>query len=100
MATKSFWCSSKAIPALLLIAAVSYFLLMEHRQHLFQWLPFLIIALCPLMHIFMYGGHGNHKGHGDHQGAHSQHKSSDSESAAYQQGLRDGRNQSDHQRNH
>ena len=46
------------------------FLLVEHRQHLFQWLPFLLLALCPLMHVFMHGGHGGHGGHDMAEGAH------------------------------
>ena len=45
-----------------MIAAVTYFLLVEHRQHVFEFLPFLILLLCPLMHVFMHAGHGRHKG--------------------------------------
>ena len=45
MLNKSFCSSPWAIPALFLIGTASYFLLMEHRQHLFKWLPFLILAL-------------------------------------------------------
>ena len=38
-----------------------YFLFMEHRAHLggvLYYLPFLFLLACPLMHIFMHGGHG------------------------------------------
>ena len=59
---KSFWFTPKGIASLGLIGATSYFLLMEHREHLFVMLPFLIFLLCPLMHIFMHGGHGGHGG--------------------------------------
>lgn len=59
-----FWFSSNGLGALTLIGAVCYFLFMEHREHLFQFLPFLILLLCPLMHIFMHGGHG-HGRHGE-----------------------------------
>ncbi|MFD2231803.1 DUF2933 domain-containing protein [Alkalimarinus sediminis] len=59
----SFWFTPKGVAALGLIGATSYFLLMEHRPHLFTILPFLIFLLCPLMHIFMHGGHGGHGGH-------------------------------------
>lgn len=38
-----------------------FFLLTEHRAHLFGALPFLLLALCPLMHLF-HGGHGGHGG--------------------------------------
>lgn len=92
MTMKTFWSSSKAVPALVMIGAVTYFLLMEHRQHLFQWLPFLIIALCPLMHIFMHGGHG---GHGDNEGHNHEGSGHDNrEDAAYRRGLEEGRKQS------
>jgi hypothetical protein len=40
----------------LLIAA--YFLITEHRAHVVQYLPFLLLAACPLMHLF----HGHGKG--------------------------------------
>lgn len=42
------------------LAIVGFFLLMEHRAHLYGALPWLILALCPLMHIFMHRGHGGH----------------------------------------
>jgi len=34
----------------------------EHRMHLsglLGWLPYLILLACPLMHLFMHGGHGH-----------------------------------------
>ena len=48
--------------ALLFFALIGGFLLStEHRAHAIGVLPFLfILALCPLMHIFMHGGHGAH----------------------------------------
>lgn len=33
------------------------YLIIEHRPHLFGWLPYLIILACPLMHFFMHRGH-------------------------------------------
>ena len=86
---KSFWLTSNGIAALALIGAVVYFLLMEHRQHLFQALPFLIILLCPLMHIFMHGGHGGHQ-HGDHPRADD--GANDEKDEAYRRGFEDGKN--------
>ncbi|OGA68272.1 MAG: hypothetical protein A3G81_02620 [Betaproteobacteria bacterium RIFCSPLOWO2_12_FULL_65_14] len=46
--------------AFLLIAG--YFLITEHRAHVVQYLPFLLLAACPLLHFFH--GHGGHGGHG------------------------------------
>ena len=47
-----------------------FFLLTEHRAHVFGWLPFLLLAACPLMHLF-HGGHGGHGRHGSDSGADS-----------------------------
>lgn len=74
-----------------LVGAVSYFLLIEHREHLFQWLPYLIFALCPLMHIFM---HRSHSRHGDH-GPQGSDKPEELEGEAYRRGVEEGKKQSD-----
>ena len=42
----------------------AFYMLTEHRAHLLGALPFLLLLACPLMHLFMHGGHGGH-GHGD-----------------------------------
>jgi hypothetical protein len=44
------------------LAIAGYFLVTEHRAHLFSYLPFLIFLACPLMHVFHHGGHGRHGG--------------------------------------
>ncbi|APR67168.1 hypothetical protein CN03_09615 [Thalassolituus oleivorans] len=80
-----------------LIASVTYFLLMEHRQHLFLYLPFIIILLCPLMHIFMHGGHGGHDDHAEHD---EQGEGSGNESEAYKRGLEEGRKQTHKHNSH
>lgn len=94
---QSFWMTPKGFAAMGLVASVTYFLLMEHRQHLFQYLPFLIILLCPLMHIFMHGSHG---GHDDHAGHGEPGDDSDHESNAYKRGLEDGRKKSHQHHSH
>ena len=38
-----------------------YYLWMQHRAHVLQYLPLGFFLLCPLMHLF--GGHGGHGGH-------------------------------------
>lgn len=40
------------------LAIVLFFLLTEHRAHLFGFLPYLLLLACPLMHLFH--GHGHH----------------------------------------
>jgi len=45
------------------LAVAGFFFFTEHRAHLMGALPFLLLALCPLMHFF-HGGHGGHQGHG------------------------------------
>lgn len=84
MKTTSFWKTSRGLQALILLVAVSFSILVEHREHFFEWLPFIILALCPLMHIFMHGGHG-----------HQNEKSHDvaAESAAYELGIEEGKRQ-------
>ena len=62
-----FWRSRYAIGFLVFGAVAAYFLLSEHRAHLFGALPFLLLLACPLMHLFMHGGHG---GQGGHRGGH------------------------------
>ena len=54
-------------------AIALFYLLTEHQAHLFGWLPYLLILACPLMHIFMHGGH--HRGH-HHESPDDQDKSS------------------------
>ncbi|WP_220386951.1 DUF2933 domain-containing protein [Cycloclasticus pugetii] len=76
-----------------MIGVASYFLLVEHRQHLFQWLPFLLLALCPLMHVFMHGGHGGHGGHKHRDTG----EPKEAEEEAYRRGVEEGKKQSDPQ---
>lgn len=48
------------------IAIAAFFLFTEHRAHLFGILPFALLLLCPLLHMF-HGGHGSNDGGGhDH----------------------------------
>jgi hypothetical protein len=52
------------------LAVAAFFLITEHTAHVFGVLPFLLLALCPLMHLFMHGGgHGGHAGGPGDRGA-------------------------------
>ena len=48
------------------LAIAAYFLWTEHRAHVVQFLPYVLLLLCPLLHLF-HGGHGGHGG-GDRDG--------------------------------
>ena len=37
-----------------------FFIVAEHRAHVIPYLPWLFLAACPLMHVFMHHGHGRH----------------------------------------
>lgn len=39
-----------------------FYLLTEHTAHVLGVLPFLLLAACPLMHMFMHHGHHGHGG--------------------------------------
>ena len=54
----------KGLLILVCLGAVGYWLYTYHLDHALGFLPYAIILLCPLMHLFMHGGHGNH-GHKD-----------------------------------
>jgi hypothetical protein len=41
------------------------FLLAEYGALVLRWLPWLFLAACPLMHIFMHHGHGRRQHDGE-----------------------------------
>ncbi len=41
------------------VAVAAFFFSTEHRAHLMGALPFILLLLCPLLHVF-HGGHGGH----------------------------------------
>ncbi|RVU28276.1 DUF2933 domain-containing protein [Neptunomonas marina] len=47
----SFWKTPSGLAALGLIGAATYFLVIEHQQHIFAFLPFLIFLACPLRNM-------------------------------------------------
>ena len=48
--------------ALTLAIVIGGYLAIWHGTHVAAVLPFLVILACPLMHMFMHGGHGHHHG--------------------------------------
>ncbi|MBA2702424.1 MAG: DUF2933 domain-containing protein [Blastocatellia bacterium] len=48
--------SRRSLVLIVFLAIVGFFLLTEHRAHLFGILPFLLLLACPFMHMFMHEG--------------------------------------------
>lgn len=46
------------LPLYVLLGIAAFFLVTEHRAHLFGALPFMLLVLCPLLHLL----HGKHHG--------------------------------------
>jgi Protein of unknown function (DUF2933) len=65
-AGKSLWRTLSGIACMFFLAAAGYFLFTEHRAHIVPYLPYLIILLYPLMHLFHHGSPGGHH-HEDHE---------------------------------
>ena len=63
-----FWRSRYAVGLIVIGAIAAYFLLSEHRAHFLGALPLLLLLSCPLMHVFMHHGHGEHGGQAPHHG--------------------------------
>ena len=53
----------------LFLAIAAFFLWEEHRAHILGALPYALLLLCPIIHLFMHRGHGGHgTGHSGHEG--------------------------------
>jgi len=62
------------IALVVFLVIATFFLIAEHRAHLSAWFPYwpyLLVLACPLMHLFMHGGHG----HGGHQSSEASNES-------------------------
>lgn len=54
------------IVACVMLAVIAmFFVLREHWEHVAGKWPYLLLLACPLMHVFMHGGHD----HGSHHAA-------------------------------
>ena len=56
----SFFTSRSFLVLLAFLAMALVLLFSEHRAHFLGVLPFLFILACPLLHMFMHGGHRSH----------------------------------------
>ena len=61
------WLLSRAgLTLIAFLAIADFFLITEHTAHFFGFLPYALLLLCPLLHLFMHSGHGDHANHADH----------------------------------
>lgn len=61
--TANVWVSIAVV-----VGIIMFYLLTHHKKHLFDVLPYILIAAMMLMHVFGHGGHGGHSQGGKHHG--------------------------------
>ncbi|MCC5880284.1 MAG: DUF2933 domain-containing protein [Idiomarina sp.] len=83
-AKRGRWKSLHGLAVLILIVVSLYFLFVEHANHVLPYLPYFILLLCPLMHVFMHKSHGGHQHDETHQ----------NDNDAYKRGLEEGKKRS------
>jgi hypothetical protein len=54
-----FWRSKTGMVCVGFLAVAAFFLATEHTAHFLRALPWLLLAACPLMHLFMHHGGGH-----------------------------------------
>lgn len=54
------------------LGIAGFFLVTEHTAHVLGVLPYALLMLCPVMHLFMHRGHGGHSGHREHPASHGE----------------------------
>jgi hypothetical protein len=55
----SFWTSRAFLVCAAFLVIGLILLWTEHLAHALGYLPYLLILACPLMHMFMHGGHAH-----------------------------------------
>ena len=65
---RGFLGSRAGVILLAFMAVAGFFLIYEHRAHIFSGNGILVglLALCVVMHLFMHHGHGGHGDSGGH----------------------------------
>lgn len=74
---ESFIFSKGTIVACVVLLVTGFLIMTGHSAHLFGFLPFLLILACPLMHIFMHGGHHHDDDQHEHEHEHEHHHDND-----------------------
>ena len=57
------------------LAIAAFFLWQEHRAHILGALPYALLLLCPIIHLFMHRGHGDHAAGHTRRDEHTGHRS-------------------------
>lgn len=66
---RSLFRSRAGVTLMGFIVIAGFLLVTEHTAHVFGALPYLLLLACPLLHLFMHGGHGGHgRPHDGHSG--------------------------------
>ena len=55
----SWWRNRSSLALAVFLVVAGYFLWTEHRAHVIEFLPWLLILGCIGMHLFMHGGHAH-----------------------------------------
>ncbi len=55
------------------LAIAAFFVWEEHRAHILGVLPYGLLLLCPIIHLFMHRGHDGHGAGGSGHEAHDHH---------------------------
>lgn len=71
-----FWYSKTGVVFLGFLAIAGYVLWNEHRAHVIEALPWLLLGGCLVMHLFMHHGH-KHGGHGEEKDGEKQSRPGD-----------------------
>lgn len=61
---KTFWSRTNIVFACFFVIA-GFYLITEHQAHVFGYLPIVLLLACPLLHVFMHGGHSHGETPGD-----------------------------------
>lgn len=59
------------------LLVATFFLLKGHQSHILGPLPWALLLLCPIFHLFMHRGrrgHGGHESYGSRGASHGSHR--------------------------
>jgi hypothetical protein len=80
---KGWLFSRTGIATLVAVSVLGFLIYTGHSAHLMGALPYLLILACPLMHIFMHGGHGGHHHQSDDEQQDSENTKKHKHSGGY-----------------